>query len=79
MHFIVPLLIIGLCSFPMWSEAGASKPTNAPSKKQTIVSEQNKKLNHKQQRELTKSVKQGKCKKGLDKKTKQVVYICSKQ
>ena len=73
MHIIVPLLIIGLCSFPMPSEAA-----NAPSKKQTIVSEQNKKLNHKQQKELAKSVKQKKCKKGIDKKNKRVVYICSK-
>lgn len=68
---IVPLLIIGLCSFPMWVEA-------APSKQHTIKVEQNKKLNHKQQKELSKSIKRGKCKKGSDKKTKQVIYICSK-
>lgn len=70
MHFIVPLLIIGLCSFPMWSEA-----SNVPSKQKTVKVEQ-KKLNHKQQRELAKAVKQKKCTKAIDKKTKKVYYLC---
>ena len=68
MHFIVPLLIIGLCSFPLWTEA-------SPSKQQTVKLD-SKKLTSKQQRELVKKVKRKECKKGLDKKTKQVVYIC---
>lgn len=68
MHFIVPLLIIGLCSFPLWTEA-------SPSKQQTVKVD-NKKLTSKQQRELVKKVKRKECKQGLDKKTKQVVYIC---
>lgn len=75
MHFIVPLLITGLCSFPMWAEASASK--HPPSKQQTVKVD-NKKLTSKQQREIKKAVKQKKCVKALDKKTKKVYYVCEK-
>lgn len=70
MHFIVPLLIIGLCSFPLWTEA-------SPSKQQTVKVD-NKKLTSKQQKEIKKAIKEKKCVKALDKKTKKVYYVCEK-
>lgn len=72
MHFIVLLLIISLCSFPMWSEAA-----NASSKQQTVKVD-NKKLTSKQQKEIKKAIKEKKCKEALDKKTKKVYYVCEK-
>lgn len=52
--------------------------SNPPSKKQTYHVDTKKKLNYKQKKELTKSIKQKKCSKAIDKKTKKVYYICEK-
>ena len=70
MHFIVPMLIIGLCSFPMWTEAST--------KQQTYKVETKKKLTYKQTQAVKKAVKQNKCKVAIDSKTKKQYYICSK-
>ena len=73
MKYILTILISLAIMFPSYAVS-----SNPPSKKQTYQVDNKKKLNHKQQKELAKSVKQKKCKKAIDKKTKKVYYVCEK-
>ena len=69
MKYILTILISLVIMFPAYSEAA--------SKKQTYQVD-NKKLNHKQQKEIKRAIKEKKCTKALDKKSKKVYYVCEK-
>ena len=73
MKYILTILISLVIMFPAYSEAA--------SKKQTYQVD-NKKPNHKQQKELAKSIKQGKCKEAITisngNKPKKLYYVCEK-
>lgn len=69
MKYILTILISLAIMFPSYSEAA--------SKKQTYHVD-DKKLNHKQQREIKRAIKEKKCAKAIDKKSKKVYYVCEK-
>ena len=70
MKYILTLLISLAIMSPSYSEAA--------SKKQTYQVDNKKKLSYKQQRELKRAIKEKKCTKGVDKRTKKVYYVCEK-
>lgn len=76
MNLLIPLLILGLTTFPLWAEASQTPRGPTVKSKQTIVIV-NKPLTYKQTQSVKKAIKGKKCRKGVDPKSKQVYYVCN--
>ena len=77
MNFIIPLLIITLMAIPAYASGKVAKPVAYLIKQKQTVVVHNKQLTQKQLKEAKQAVKEKKCRKAIDPKTKKEYYICN--